>query len=479
MNDLTPQQRKIAYGLALVLLFVPIILLGRPATVASEDRDADSDAGGTLSQKRAEFTLGEASLGNVDPSSSTMNLVLFGLRGVATNVLWVDAMDAKEKKDWARLRSTVDSITLLQPHYEKVWDFQGWNLAYNVSAEWDNVGDRWFWVKEGGKFVMDGVERNAQSPDLRFKVGQIMGQKIGNADEKKYYRNYFVNDPDERRYAGGTDADFNRSPYEGEADFQHHHLGAKRWYEYANVADADPEMPRQSQMLTELFRAKPAESQRLYAEAIEEEGTFGEAARSGWQQAFDDWSAFGRQPLVSRLGPIILDPDGPPEVERLADELNAAYERAGVDQRVSPPDLMREIARKRQDLNYAFWKGKTFAESRPDTVAAREAVYRGKQLFYRGEPGDQKAAAEKLREGLALWEKALDESATLRSNGALQQDLLVALHYLRDALRFSGGADDLPPDVPLYDLWENSADQGRVEAEDEYQYQMRHGIVQG
>ena len=352
MNDLTPRQRKIAYGVALLLLSVPIILLGRPAAVASADRGEGGDAGGTLAQKRYEFTLGESSLGNVDPSSSTMNLVLFSLRGVATNVLWTDAIDAKEKKDWARLRSDVGSITLLQPHFEKVWDFQGWNLAYNVAAEWDNVPDRYYWVKEGTKFVMDGVDRNGRSPDLRYKVGQIMGQKIGNADEKSYYRRYFTDDPNRAEYPEGIDGDFNRPPVKNAGQFfEHHHLGAKSWYEYSVAANDDPNSPGQTQMTEELYLAKPAESQRLYAEAIEEEGTFGDAARTGWEGALADWRALGKRKLQTRVGPIYVDPDGTADVDRMVNTINDALERVGTEGRVSTAMIASEIDRRRKSLN--------------------------------------------------------------------------------------------------------------------------------
>ncbi len=32
--------------------------------------------------------------------------------------------------------ATTESVILLQPHYIQVWRYLGWNLAWNVSAEW-------------------------------------------------------------------------------------------------------------------------------------------------------------------------------------------------------------------------------------------------------------------------------------------------------------------------------------------------------
>ncbi len=478
MNEFTPRQRKITYLVALVLLTIPIIWLGQPASVASADRTEGESAGGVLAEKRDEFTLGEASLGNVDPSSSTMNLVLFGLRGVATNVLWQDAMDAKDKKDWARLRSDVDSITLLQPHYEKVWDFQGWNLAYNVAAEWDGVPDRWYWVKEGTKFVMDGVDRNNQSPDLRFKVGQILGQKIGNADEKVYYRRYFVEDPDVDRWKGQTDSDFNRAP-DRTGSFRHHHLASKAWYEYSVKADDNPDFPGQSQMIPELYVSKPAEAQRQYAESIEEAGEFADAA-AGWADARQDWvEGLGKRPLPSyTVGSVFVEADED-DVQQMTDDANARLAKFGVERRIRPGEIRAEIVRKQKSLNYTFWKAKAELEARRETVQARKLVFEGKKLLVSDEPGAQAKAKEKLWDGLKLWEEVLLESPLRNEDTLGLQERMIDLVYLRDALRSAEGIQTLPEDAPLYELWSNSDAEARERAIDEFEYERRNNMIRG
>ena len=143
---------------------------------------------GRLATLRQKYDLGESNLGDVDPSSLTMNLVLLGLRGIAVNQLWIQMDEAKTAKDWIRMREATESIVKLQPHYEKVWDFNGWNLAWNTSAEWDAVPDRYHWVKEGAKFLIQGVSRNEKSTELRFRAATLFQKKIGIADEAKYFR---------------------------------------------------------------------------------------------------------------------------------------------------------------------------------------------------------------------------------------------------------------------------------------------------
>ena len=194
MTNLNSRQRKMSYGIGIILLLGPIVYLGFPA----EQNAADSSSGGLgkLAQMRQQYDLGEATLGKVDPSSSAMNLVLLGLRGPAASVLHLKAIEYQEKKQWAKLKTTVDSIILLQPHYVQIWKFQGWNLAYNVSREWDKVDDRFYWVKEGIKFLKLGTDRNQTIPILFHNVGEVISSKMGISDEKKFFRVFFRQDPD-------------------------------------------------------------------------------------------------------------------------------------------------------------------------------------------------------------------------------------------------------------------------------------------
>ena len=70
------------------------------------------------------------------------------------------------------MKATVDLITKLQPHFLSVWTFQGWNLAYNVSVEWDAPEDKYEWIKQGIKFLQEGVEQQPQvaRPDLGHRL---------------------------------------------------------------------------------------------------------------------------------------------------------------------------------------------------------------------------------------------------------------------------------------------------------------------
>ena len=130
MNNLTSGQRKLVYGLGILALMVVVIALGKPS-------DGSPGTGGVVSELREKYSLGEATLGQVDPASSTMNLVLLGFRGIAASILWSEAEHHRVTKNWSKLHQTAESIILLQPHFKKVWEYQAWNLGFNVSAGMD------------------------------------------------------------------------------------------------------------------------------------------------------------------------------------------------------------------------------------------------------------------------------------------------------------------------------------------------------
>src|ERR1700722_11353984 len=187
MNRLSSRQRKLVYLGGILILLIPIIYLGRPG--------AGEETGGKLAQLRTKYDLGENQLGKVDPTSAAMNLVLLGFRGIAADLLWSQADENEQTKNWAELKANVDAIIMLQPHFVRVWQFQGWNLAYNVSAAWDLVPDRYYWVKEGAKFLKRGRDINAKIAQMPYEEGRILGTKIGRSDEWKFFRAYFTKDP--------------------------------------------------------------------------------------------------------------------------------------------------------------------------------------------------------------------------------------------------------------------------------------------
>ena len=136
MNYSSAFYRKITYIAAIGLLLIPLSLVSRPAT-----RDGNNDvkdAGGQLSQLRDQYELSQAKLMEIDPASETMKLASLGLRGVAVNMLWMQAMEHKKKENWDALASTLNALIKIQPNFVKVWEYQAHNMSYNISVEFDD-----------------------------------------------------------------------------------------------------------------------------------------------------------------------------------------------------------------------------------------------------------------------------------------------------------------------------------------------------
>ncbi len=97
-------------------------------------------------------------LGEIDPTSETIKLATLGMRGVAVQLLWNSAHQYQKEEDWTSLSAVLEQIIRLQPNFFSVWDFQAHNLSYNISVEFDDYRDRFYWVMKGIEFFKDGAQ---------------------------------------------------------------------------------------------------------------------------------------------------------------------------------------------------------------------------------------------------------------------------------------------------------------------------------
>ena len=427
MNGLTSQQRKLAYLIGILLLLIPIIKLGLPSD------GTKAATGGTLSQMRTEFELGESDLGDVDPSSAAMNLVLLGMRGVAVNLLYSEFDKQKDMKRWAEMEATTDSIVRLQPHFEKVWEMNGWNLAYNTSAEWDAVPDRYFYVKKGGKFLMRGVRQNRKSTHLQYHVANVYQKKIGIADEAKFYREYFLHDPDPK-FKGGVDPDFN-------PDELDNYLVAKREFEKATSIEDQYHRPQHILDKT-LFRSMPARCQFDYANSLQKDGKFGEITREAWQDALSDWTRkFGQEVFSIPIGPLGTDVKFDIRLEMSAEDIRKEI--------ASPDDAVRVakmVESYRKMVNYYYWRTRGNCEAESKTAEAHRNLYEASQFY-------KKQELEKARDAAFAGIKGFDEIlktpefTDLQSEESLVEECLLGMMVWEDIHRVSG--EKVPADYPL------------------------------
>jgi hypothetical protein len=449
-------QRKVTYLALIAALLVPLAYVSRPATTGSDSQSGS--AGGKLAQLREEYKLGQAQLGRIDPTSSALRYVSLGMHGLASCILWNKADEYQKQEDWISLSAVLGQLTYLQPYYVRVWTYQSWNVAYNISSQWDDYRDKYFWITRGFKLLHQGMEFNELEPQLPYEMGWMIGHKIGQADEKKDYRRLFARDDE-----------FHRLPWTRWIEERDNWLFGKRFLVLGQeMVDNRGAVLRS--IGTEMFNLQPAIQQSLYGQAKEQEGTFGDVARQAWKQAHADWVKFGEREFPSdygfsiryndldslkqrleeaeaKLNPLVdgvretiraerraamtpealrafdASPDSrtAPE-QRAAAQVEAALIVSDVDaaERAEPAKrdearrlaaettLLRErvnaTTRSRQTFNYDYWLARSEMEATDEALAARE-------LFYRGlnEADDKPWAARKtFEEGFALWRKILD-----------------------------------------------------------------------
>ncbi|MBX3443634.1 MAG: hypothetical protein KF774_14600 [Planctomyces sp.] len=443
MNALSTRNRKLVYMGIVLALLVPIIYLGQPPTTGA------SASGGLISRMRFEEDLGEASLGDVDPASTSMSLVLLGLRGIAANILWMQAEEEKMTKQWSQLERTVESILLLQPHFQSVWKFQCWNLTYNVSAECDAVEDRYFWVKRGLIFLTRGVDRNRYIPELPHDAGDFSGKKIGRADEREFYRKFFVVDPDRERFNGGPDKAVN-------PDGIDNYLRAREWYQLANDR-ADLGKVQQHKMDFPLFFAYPYRSLFDYATAqqqdavnapLEDIPSLFQDAQQRWAEAAREWtSIYGRKVFTV---PIF----GTLQIDGTEEELAqfAAADNMSLEQKL----VFRD--RYQNTVGYRFWKTRCEVEAETEMSDAHRLLVEGRRKYERDQ--DMVGAEEAYREGLlkmqSMFQKFAGEFGPNQlgiDDRDLAEEVIKALIFYRSTRELLGNPVDENEDYPMRQLW--------------------------
>jgi hypothetical protein len=444
MNDLTSRQRKLVFATGIIILLIPIIYLGAPASQDVNVTDT-TVSGGVLAQKRHEYDLGETTLGDVDPSSAAMNLVLLGLRGPAAGLLHMKAIQYQEQKDWAKLRATVDSIIRLQPHYVQIWKFQGWNLAFNVSREWDRVADRFYWVKEGIKFMQRGTDRNATIAILFHDVGDFVSRKMGISDEKKFFRKFFIEDPDpayEVNGAPGPDSDINPNAKDS-------YLVAKDWFTIANEKDEQYGM---SGMTHVLFRQAPAKAQINFAEARQNDGNFDEQNRQAWEQGYNEWTNDYGNYIFLGLN------DYKYKLNCSEDELIALAEENGI-----PVETQRDVwARNMNMVHYRFWRDFADCERDELTLDAHRTFYQAKLAYSEGRISDSvdaegntkiSDAQRLLEESMMKWKAVREKYPSLMiDNDSYIEECMLVVYYWETVYKYNGKTP--PDDYVLRDIWE-------------------------
>ena len=147
-----------------------------------------------INSKRQEMKLiVNAPLENAPPSLAFATVAMGAFRGLVVDALWMRADRLKSEGQFFDAKQLAEWITVLQPRFAKVWEFQAWNMAYNISVAIPatNPDQRWHWVKNGYEILRDkGIPLNPKKILLYQELGRIFMHKIGGIsdDAHKYYK---------------------------------------------------------------------------------------------------------------------------------------------------------------------------------------------------------------------------------------------------------------------------------------------------
>jgi hypothetical protein len=132
-------------------------------------------------------------LENAPPSLAFATVAMGAFRGLLVDILWLRADKLKDEGEFFDAKQIAEWITTLQPRFASVWEFQAWNMAYNISVAIPATQpeERWRWVKNGYELLRDkGIPLNPKSISLYFELARIFQHKIGfvSDDAHKYYK---------------------------------------------------------------------------------------------------------------------------------------------------------------------------------------------------------------------------------------------------------------------------------------------------
>ncbi len=131
---------------------------------------------------------------NIPPSLAFATIATGAFRGLVVDVLWMRADRLKEQGQFFDARQLAEWITILQPRFASVWEFQAWNMAYNISVAIPATqpDQRWRWVKNGYELLRDEAidKYKLTNISLYRELARIFQHKIGGVsdDVHKYYK---------------------------------------------------------------------------------------------------------------------------------------------------------------------------------------------------------------------------------------------------------------------------------------------------
>lgn len=113
---------------------------------------------------------------------------------VRSSMRWKRATAQKVRQDWIGLAVTLEQSLKSDPQLLDAWRLQAWNLAYNIRAEFDDAKDRYFWVSQGLGVLVEGAETYDRRARLAWELHWFTGSTIFHSDDAVLFRRWFADD---------------------------------------------------------------------------------------------------------------------------------------------------------------------------------------------------------------------------------------------------------------------------------------------
>jgi hypothetical protein len=266
-----------------------------------------------------------------------------------------DEVSARNQEDYRLYKRMVKA----KPQDVQAWRLLGWHAAYNLSVDFDDIKDRYGYVKQGIEHLVEGLTHNPTNAALYWDIGFYLRDRIGRGENRVPIRELFRKDKEFHQLLA-RQVDF--KGVAGPGGLPDNFLVAQRWFEKTlEVIKKQGLPPDLLKFNTLILNSYPAMCQRAYARAIEDEGHFGETAADAWKQALKMWEILGEQEFVAENGTKYL-------------LKNNEFGRALV--------------------NYDYWKQRCQVEQTEPLLRARRAVYQAEK-YLNGFKGTERRTWEK------------------------------------------------------------------------------------
>jgi hypothetical protein len=174
-GDGVPEDRKITLVASVVLAGAVTAAWWLAAGIQRQRKDLD-------------LVIPTATTEGMPPHVAVVTAALGTFRGLAVDALWARADHLQSEGEYFEAQTLSQWITALQPRFQKVWAFQAWNLAYNISVATQVPAERWGWVQRGIGLLRDqGIPLNPRSPQLQMELGWIFHNKIAGKGDKEHW----------------------------------------------------------------------------------------------------------------------------------------------------------------------------------------------------------------------------------------------------------------------------------------------------